>query len=68
VVGSVPPADIGKASGSFSMMRQLGGAFGIAIAAAVFATAGGTLPPTGGSFEPRALYYTLRGEAWLSLR
>jgi EmrB/QacA subfamily drug resistance transporter len=41
VVGSVPPADIGKASGSFSMMRQLGGAFGIAIAAAVFATAGG---------------------------
>jgi EmrB/QacA subfamily drug resistance transporter len=41
VVGSVPHADIGKASGSFSMMRQLGGAFGVAIAAAVFATAGG---------------------------
>jgi len=41
VVGSVPHADIGKASGAFSMMRQLGGAFGIAIAAAVFATAGG---------------------------
>ena len=41
VVGSVPPADIGKASGSFSMMRQLGGAFGIAIAAAVFAAVGG---------------------------
>jgi EmrB/QacA subfamily drug resistance transporter len=41
VVGSVPPADIGKASGSFSMMRQLGGAFGIAILAAVFAAAGG---------------------------
>ena len=41
VVGSVPPADIGKASGSFSMMRQLGGAFGIAILAAVFASAGG---------------------------
>jgi hypothetical protein len=40
-VGSVPRGDIGKASGSFSMMRQLGGAFGIAIAAAVFATAGG---------------------------
>jgi predicted MFS family arabinose efflux permease len=41
VVGSVTPAGIGKASGSFSMMRQLGGAFGIAIAAAVFAAAGG---------------------------
>ena len=41
VVGSVPRADIGKASGSFSMMRQLGGAFGVAILAAVFAAAGG---------------------------
>jgi EmrB/QacA subfamily drug resistance transporter len=41
VFGSVPRGDIGKASGSFSMMRQLGGAFGIAILAAVFASAGG---------------------------
>jgi hypothetical protein len=41
VVGSVPHGDIGKASGSFSMMRQLGGAFGIAILAAVFTAAGG---------------------------
>jgi EmrB/QacA subfamily drug resistance transporter len=41
VVGSVPRVDIGKASGSFSMMRQLGGAFGVAILAAVFAAAGG---------------------------
>ena len=41
VVGSVPRADIGKASGSFSMMRQLGSAFGVAILAAVFAAAGG---------------------------
>ncbi len=39
-VGSVPRADIGKASGSFSMMRQLGSAFGVAILAAVFAAAG----------------------------
>jgi EmrB/QacA subfamily drug resistance transporter len=45
VVGSVPPADIGKASGSFSMMRQLGGAFGVAILAAVFASAGGYASP-----------------------
>jgi predicted MFS family arabinose efflux permease len=41
VIGSVPRDDIGKASGSFSMMRQLGGAFGVAILAAVFASAGG---------------------------
>jgi EmrB/QacA subfamily drug resistance transporter len=41
VVGSVPRGDIGKASGSFGMMRQLGGAFGVAILAAVFASAGG---------------------------
>jgi hypothetical protein len=40
VVGSVPRGDIGKASGGFSMMRQLGGAFGVAILAAVFAAAG----------------------------
>jgi EmrB/QacA subfamily drug resistance transporter len=45
VVGSVPPADIGKASGSFSMMRQLGGAFGVAILAAVFSSAGGYTSP-----------------------
>jgi EmrB/QacA subfamily drug resistance transporter len=45
VVGSVPPGDIGKASGSFSMMRQLGGAFGVAILAAVFSSAGGYTSP-----------------------
>ena len=41
VVGAVPRDDIGKASGSFSMMRQLGAAFGVAILAAVFAATGG---------------------------
>ncbi len=45
VIGSVPPADIGKASGSFSTMRQLGGAFGVAIGAAVFAAAGSYASP-----------------------
>jgi EmrB/QacA subfamily drug resistance transporter len=45
VVGSVPPGDIGKASGTFSTMRQLGGAFGIAILAAVFAAAGSYASP-----------------------
>ncbi|HET6869383.1 MAG TPA: MFS transporter [Solirubrobacteraceae bacterium] len=36
VVGAVAPASIGKASGAFNMMRQLGGVFGIAILVAVF--------------------------------
>jgi hypothetical protein len=40
VVSSVAPSDIGKASGTFSTMRQLGGAFGIAIGVAVFSAAG----------------------------
>ena len=39
-IGSVPPGDIGKASGAFTTMRQLGGAFGVAILAAVFGLAG----------------------------
>ena len=45
VVGSVPVGDIGKASGAFAAMRQLGGAFGVAILAAVFAADGGYASP-----------------------
>jgi EmrB/QacA subfamily drug resistance transporter len=41
VVGSVAPGDIGTASGAFSTMRQLGGAFGVAALVAVFSAAGG---------------------------
>ncbi|MEU6852852.1 DHA2 family efflux MFS transporter permease subunit [Actinacidiphila alni] len=41
VVSTSAPTDIGKASGAFSTMRQLGGAFGVAILAAVFSTSGG---------------------------
>jgi EmrB/QacA subfamily drug resistance transporter len=41
VMTAVAPADIGKASGTFNMLRQLGGVFGIAICAAVFAAHGG---------------------------
>jgi EmrB/QacA subfamily drug resistance transporter len=37
VVSAVPIADIGKASGAFSTVRQLGGAFGVAILAVAFA-------------------------------
>ena len=40
VIGSVPADDIGRASGAFAAMRQLGGAFGVAILAAVFAAVG----------------------------
>jgi EmrB/QacA subfamily drug resistance transporter len=45
VLGSVPREAIGKASGTFNMLRQLGGTFGIAILAAVFAGSGGYLSP-----------------------
>jgi voltage-gated potassium channel Kch len=45
VVSSVPPGDIGKATGVFSTVRQLGGAFGVAILAAVFAAAGSYASP-----------------------
>jgi MFS family permease len=45
VMSSVATAEIGKASGTFSMMRQLGGAFGLAIAVAVFSGAGSYASP-----------------------
>ena len=38
---AVPSAAIGTASGTFNTLRQLGGVFGVAICAAVFATHGG---------------------------
>jgi EmrB/QacA subfamily drug resistance transporter len=40
VVGSVAEQNIGKAAGTNSMMRELGGVFGIALSAAVFAGTG----------------------------
>jgi EmrB/QacA subfamily drug resistance transporter len=45
VTSSVPPADIGVASGAFSTMRQLGGAFGVAVIGAVFAATGSYATP-----------------------
>jgi hypothetical protein len=45
VVGSVALTDVGKAAGAFTTMRQLGGAFGVAIPAAVFAAAGSYASP-----------------------
>jgi MFS family permease len=41
VVGSVANDAVGKAAGANSLMRELGGVFGVAIAVAVFAATGG---------------------------
>jgi len=46
VVGSVALEDVGKAAGANSMMRELGGVFGIAVAVAVFAGAGSYASPS----------------------
>jgi EmrB/QacA subfamily drug resistance transporter len=40
VLTSVAPQDIGKGSGTFSTLRQLGGAFGVAVLVAIFTGAG----------------------------
>ena len=40
VVGAVAQEEVGKAAGANSMLRELGGVFGIAILVAVFAQAG----------------------------
>ncbi len=45
VVGSVPEAAIGKAAGTNSTMRELGGVFGIALGVAAFAAVGGYASP-----------------------
>ena len=45
VMSAVAPAAIGKASGTYNMLRQLGGVFGVAICAAVFAAHGGYATP-----------------------
>lgn len=47
VVGAVGPGDIGIASGAFTTMRQLGGAFGVAVAVAVFTGFGEAGSPAG---------------------
>jgi EmrB/QacA subfamily drug resistance transporter len=41
VVGTVEPADIGTASGLFTTVRQVGGAFGVAATSATFTATGG---------------------------
>ena len=46
VVGSVEAADIGTASGLFTTLRQLGGAFGVAVTSAAFTAAGSYRSPS----------------------
>jgi EmrB/QacA subfamily drug resistance transporter len=41
VMGAAPPEALGQASGTFNMLRQLGGVFGLAVLVAVFAGRGG---------------------------
>jgi hypothetical protein len=41
VLSAVKPTEIGKASGTYNMLRFLGGAFGIALSGTVFAATGG---------------------------
>ena len=53
VMTSVPPAAIGQASGILNTLRQLGGVFGVAICAAVFAARGDYASPA--SVRPAAL-------------
>ncbi|MGX5831235.1 MFS transporter [Mesorhizobium sp. 43Arga] len=45
VIGAVAMPDIGKASGTLSTIRQLGGAFGVALTVAAFARAGSHATP-----------------------
>jgi hypothetical protein len=45
VVGSIGDDAIGKAAGVNSMMRELGGVFGVALAVAVFAATGSYASP-----------------------
>ena len=56
-VNAVPPAALGKAAGVNSTLRELGGVFGIALAVAVFAGAGGYASPQqfADGFEPAIL-------------
>jgi EmrB/QacA subfamily drug resistance transporter len=45
VLRAAPPSQLGTASGAFSMLRQLGGVLGVAVAVAVFTAAGSVTSP-----------------------
>ncbi len=64
VMNSVRPGDVGAASGVFTTARQLGGVFGVAILAAVFAARGSYADPE--AFRA-GVWPALAGAAGLSL-
>jgi hypothetical protein len=45
ILGAVAPTEVGKASGTFNMLRFLGAVFGIAVVVAVFAATGNVGSP-----------------------
>jgi len=57
VLGTMAEGELGKAAGANSMMRELGGVFGIAVVVAVFAGAGSFASPQAftDGFEPAIL-------------
>jgi magnesium-transporting ATPase (P-type) len=57
VLGSMAESALGKAAGANSMMRELGGVFGVAVVVAVFAGAGSFASPQAftDGFEPAIL-------------
>ncbi|HET9968680.1 MAG TPA: MFS transporter [Streptosporangiaceae bacterium] len=63
VTSTVPPADIGTASGAFTAMRQLGGAFGVAVLGTVFAATGGYASPAAFSHGFTAAFAVAAGLA-----
>jgi MFS family permease len=63
VTSAAPLSDIGKASGAFSTMRQLGGAFGVAIIGATFAAAGNYATPAAFSDGATAAFAAAAGIA-----
>lgn len=59
VMRLVPQADLGKASGAFSISRFVGGAFGVAATASVFASAGSFASPEAFTAGFRAVLWSL---------
>jgi len=63
VTSTVPAADIGTASAAFTTMRQLGGAFGVAVLGAAFAAAGSYATPAAFSHGFAAAFAVAAGLA-----
>jgi EmrB/QacA subfamily drug resistance transporter len=63
VISSGAREDIGKASGAYSTMRQLGGAFGVAVLSAAFTARGSYLSPDDFSKGVRVAFAVAAGMA-----